>query len=356
MKETVKILYLYSELGHYQIPIFQTLVKEYSAQISVVHWDSELIRYSPAAVEGVKYYKRSAFNRSDLFSFVADFQPSLVYTSGWMDRDYLAVCRWLKKNNTNCKIVAGCDTPWRGSFRQNIARLISRFYLRRCFTHIWVAGPLQFEYAKRLGFGNSQIIFDCLTANTNLFLNEHRKKNGLLNLDGKKFLYVGRFSEEKGVQILLEAFSKLERELKHDWKLVLVGQQEHDKIKVVASEKIIVKPFLPAEQIIEIANGCSVFILPSISESWGLVLHEFAALGLPLLTSDICGANFTFLIPGYNGLKFKNGDMEDLADKLKKFVELSDLELNRMGQNSEKISRRISVDTTVGNLVSVLVN
>ena len=95
-------------------------------------------------------------------------------------------------------------------------------FYKKAFTHLWVAGPFQYEYAKRLGYKNSEIVFNFLSADLPLF-------NAIYNntISEKKqkyphqFLFAGRFAPEKGLDILVAAWNKIEN--KKDWKLTLVG-------------------------------------------------------------------------------------------------------------------------------------
>ena len=104
----------------------------------------------------------------------------------------------------------------------------------------------------------------------------------------------------------------------------------------------------------EIKNvGC--FILPSIYEPWGVVVHEFSAAGCPLILSNDIGAKSTFLIDDFNGYSFKheNGNFS-MTNAMKKIIDKTDEDLVEMGRNSHKISRKISPTSSAKNLISAL--
>ena len=51
--------------------------------------------------------------------------------------------------------------------------------------------------------------------------------------------------------------------------------------------------FIQPENLEKVKNaGC--FVLPSLKDNWGVVVHEFAAAGLPLIISDGVGAKLLF--------------------------------------------------------------
>jgi glycosyltransferase involved in cell wall biosynthesis len=79
-----------------------------------------------------------------------------------------------------------------------------------------------------------------------------------------------------------------------------------------------------------------VFVLPSVFEPRGAVVHEAMACGLPVVVSDRCGASGDIVHPGENGFVFPAGDAGALAGHLDVLAE--DLELRRrMGARSREI-------------------
>ncbi len=62
-------------------------------------------------------------------------------------------------------------------------------------------------------------------------------------------------------------------------------------------------------------NDADIFVLPSRYEGFGLVLLEAMAAGVPVIAADVDGPA-ELLVDGSNGIKFKAGAAEDLADKI----------------------------------------
>jgi glycosyltransferase involved in cell wall biosynthesis len=351
-KVQLKILYLYSELVGYQMPIFKTYVEKYKARVHVVNWDKNKIKpYSPPPIEGVTFYKRSEFSKEDLLIFTQKIQPDIIYISGWMDKGYLYVTKRMKKENI--PIVTAFDDIWKGSIRQRIGALIFPFYFKKFFTHAWVAGPFQFEFAKRLGFKNSEVIFDMLSADSSIFQID---KGNIMNTNiaqSKSFLYVGNFRQVKGVDILLEAYNIYRNIYNGKWKMICVGNGELEN-SIKQNIDIEVLPFSSYETLKEISKRTSVFILPSRHDQWGVVTHEFVLMGMPLLLSENVGAKATFLIEYFNGLIFRDNSATDLAKKMLAFSNFTDSELNEMSKNSYILSKRINVSTSAANFMSII--
>jgi len=101
-----------------------------------------------------------------------------------------------------------------------------------------------------------------------------------------KYLYLGRMSHEKNVDMLLAVFAQLQGA-----RLTCVGVgPELEALKSDASENV---SFLGSVDNAEIKSLCSThdfLILPSLKEPWGLVVEEALYFGLPVIVSDKCGA------------------------------------------------------------------
>ena len=108
------------------------------------------------------------------------------------------------------------------------------------------------------------------------------------------------------------------------------------------------------EKLIEEAQNAGCFVLPSRFEQWALVIHEFAAAGMPLLCSKHCGASRHFLINGYNGYEFDPNNIETLIDRLKTITSLDEETLIKMSIRSRELSNCITPEKTAHILVSLL--
>lgn len=346
---SINILYLYSEIVGYQIPVLREYVEKYNAKVWVVYWDKKKLKpYNPPNIDGIQFVKRSQTNKNGLLALCNKIKPKIVYVSGWMDKDYLYVCKRLKKKKI--PIVAGFDDIWHGNIRQRVGSFLFPFLYKKYFSHAWVAGAYQFEYAKRLGFKNNEIFFDLLTANTDVFKYDSIKKNKIIK---PFFLYVGNFRLVKGIDILIDAFKIYKTEFKGNWKLICVGNGEYEeKLKDVDGIKI--HPYADEKILIELAANSSVFILPSRHDQWGVVVHEFASLGLPLILSEFVGARTSMLIEGYNGFLFYNNSARELAMKMLRFSNMSKEEIDKMSINSSILGSRISISTSAANFMSII--
>lgn len=341
----MRLLYLYTELGPYNFPVLRVLTNRYRADVQVISWDDEEQKpYAPPAIPGVTYQRRSTLSAAQIREFALRFDPNVTYVSGWTDRGYLPAARALRRRGA--PVVCGLDSLWAGGLRQRVGSAVFRRYLSRLFSHAWVAGPRQYEFARRLGFRDDRIIFDLLSCDYALFARQRAA------VRPGAFLYVGNFRAVKGTDILAAAFAEYRDRLGGDWTLICAGCGELGHL-LENQAGVTVHPFLPQRELLELCTDVGCFVLPSRHDQWGVVVHEFAALGLPLIVSRTVGAKAVFFIEGYNGISYTENTPQALAHALAAMAKMPQAELQSMGENSIALAGRITPETSAANLISV---
>lgn len=344
----MKILFLYTEVAGYFLACAETLHQISGAEIHVVRWP--INAEAPFAFRdyaGVTFHERKDHTSQTLIELYQQLQPSIVCVTGWVDKAYLDTAAHIRKQGV--PVVCLLDNQWRGDLRQKIATIVSPWMLQRRFSHVWVPGLYQYEFARRLGFARDHILTGVYSAATSPFaaVAEARPAARPHHL-----VYVGRFVEVKGVRELVAAFTQTLAD-GHDWHLSLVGAGPL-KAEFQPSERISVQDFVQPEQLPALAAQAGAFVLPSHFEPWGVVLHEFSAAGLPVVASDACGAATAFLRNGYNGFQFKSGNETALYHALQALFRTPDEQLSQMGQRSYELSRSISPEIWAHTLLSIL--
>ena len=340
------VLVLYAELMGYGEATFDAVAGLSETRVTVVQRDEGRKRsYQPDGRESLRILRRSEFDEGALVQLYRELAPKLIFISGWMDSEYLTVAKRARADGV--PVVSGLDNQWTGSIRQRLACLAAAFKVRPYFSHIQVAGPRQYEFARRLGYSPEKILFNLYSADSKVFAGEDHRRYP------RRLLYVGRFHKNKGLDILARAWSQVCDET--DWELVAVGSGDDDG-GLGSLPRVTLKRFLPPEAVAQEAANAGAFVLPSLWEAWGVVIHEMALSGLPLVLSSECGALTEFLISNYNGFSFESENADHLAECLKGLFLLSEEELHSMGRRSRNLAGRISSETAAANLVSVLKN
>ena len=341
-----KIAFLYSEIAGYFMACADSLSEH--AEVLVVRWPTNSeAPFEFKNSEKLQIVTKTDYSNEELKNLLTEFNPDIVVCSGWMDKDYLRLVKGLGKDT---KKVLSLDNHWTGSLKQRIAALVSPFYIKRYFTHAWVPGSKQEKFADKLGFG-SKILTGFYCANTNLF-NEKFEKTFAekKNHFPKRFLYVARYVEHKGIFEMWEAFCELQQENPNEWELWCLGtgdqwenRREHEKIKHFG--------FVQPHEMDEYISNTGVYILPSKFEPWGVSVQEFGIAGFPLLLSDAIGSTGQFLGP--NGLLFKSGSVDEIKKAMKAIMDMDESDLVKKGLSSHEIGMSYTTEQWAKRILSL---
>ncbi len=349
--QSAKILFLYTELGAYTLACMESLIKK-TKEVHVIRFPVN--NEAPFEFETktqIHFYERKDYNFENLKNLVQQINPSIIICSGWIDKEYLKICSLYK---SKIPTVLTIDTHWRGDLKQNILRLISPFTLKRNFTYAWVPGQIQKTYAEKLGFKSDKIFTGFYCADIKLFNSIYEKTiPAKKEKFPKRFLYIGRYYDFKGLPELWQAFIDWQNETPNDWELWCLGTgtlepSEHPKIKHFG--------FVQPENLTEFISKTGVFILPSRFEPWAVTVQEFACAGYPLICSDAVGAASHFIEPNHNGYIFKKENVIELKKMLSKINSLSNAELISMCELSHKKGQTITTEMWTNTISKILKN
>lgn len=157
------------------------------------------------------------------------------------------------------------------------------------------------------------------------------------------YLYIGRLETNKGIPLLIEAFSKMQ-----DKSLVIIGDgtYKEDMLKMIDSygmKNIKYKGFCTGDKKSELIKNAKSVIVPSQwYEPFGLVAIEAYAHGTPVIAADI-GTLSDIVVDSITGFKFQFDSVEALISAINK-METADRELLRNAVL--KVHREKYTDTT----------
>jgi len=345
------VIFLYTEIATYFTACCDELQKH--AEVHVIRYPVN--KEAPFKFEGsphaVKYYERKDLNLEGLKQLVANIKPDAIFCSGWIDKDYLKICSLYKGK---IPTVLCMDTKWKATMKQRIATLVSPFVLKSNFSHAWVPGEQQKNYAKKLWFKDNEISMGYYCADTAFFsklFNENKGKK-VINFP-KRFLYVGRYYDFKGITDLWTAFIDLHKEVKNDWELWCLGTGDIEPVKHPQIKHF---GFVQPAELRKYIAETGVFILPSRFEPWAVVVHEYAAAGFPMILSTEVGAAETFLKDKENGFLFEAANISSLKEKLKSIITLSDESLNLMSEKSVKLAGALTTEKWANTALTIVNN
>lgn len=168
----------------------------------------------------------------------------------------------------------------------------------------------------------------------------YRRQLGIES-DNKIVLGVGRFMALKRFEDLIEAVKKCES----NCELYIVGGKPTKEYleKVGNNKNIHFVDFVLPENMNVYYKACDLFVLPSETDVWGLVLNEAMANGLPVIASDSVVGAYSLIRD--NGCIFKTYDVNELSKDIDYC--LDDKNNKLMSNNSLKIIKDYTIEGMV---------
>ena len=134
-----------------------------------------------------------------------------------------------------------------------------------------------------------------------------------------RFIYVGRLSEEKNLKYLVLTFNEFP-----GLQLNIVGFGPQDKeLKSIAKNNIVFHGAIDNKVLPEFYQSNDVFILPSKSETWGLVIEEAFNNGLPVIVSNMVGCSSEIITNDINGIIFQLNEKDGLKKAILKITNVT---------------------------------
>lgn len=346
----MRFLVLYEELATYFLNCLNHLAE--TSNCTILVYMKKVNAVAPfdfnAVHKNITLVEREKQSDHEINKSIKAFHPEFTYISGWIHKPYL---NYIKSNKLK-NVIIGFDNQYTGSLKQLLGAWYFKLFLKSSIKAAFVPGQRQFLFAQKLGFKPNLIATNLYCCDNELYKSYYlQTKNSKNNSFPKNFLFVGRYIPEKGIDLLWQAFIELQQEYPNDWELCCIGKGllepvQHPKIKHLG--------FVQPSDFLPIIKTSGVFVLPSFFEPWGVVVHEFAAAGYPIICTKNVGASELFIKHNLNGLAINARNKQELKIALKKIVTLTDSELIQMGEESFKLSEQITPEIWKQSLLKLV--
>jgi glycosyltransferase involved in cell wall biosynthesis len=171
-------------------------------------------------------------------------------------------------------------------------------------------------------------------------------------------LFAGKFEAKKRPFDLLAAMAALPADVRDRTVVLMVGSGALESSLRVQAEisglRVVWAGFLNQTEISAAYASADALVLPSDRETWGLVVNEAMACGLPAIVSDQVGCADDLVRPGETGLVFQTGDITALAKAIEALA--TNPERRRvMGETArEVVMREYTIERCVRVVESVV--
>jgi glycosyltransferase involved in cell wall biosynthesis len=286
------------------------------------------------------------------------FSPDVVALPGYSEPLALAalcLCRKLRIPAilmSDSHALGGERNPFRETLKRHLIKL---------FQSALVAGQGHAAYLAGLGFPRNDIAMGYDVIDNRHFASgaDNARENAatLRHKHGLPERYVfccSRFVQKKNLFFLLDAFDRHRRNASDAWDLVIVGEGPlRDAIanhvsKLGLTSHVHLLGRKSYDELPEIYGLARAFVLPSLTDEWGLVVNEAMAAGLPVLVSKGAGCHEDLVEDGVNGHVFDPSDAAQLEGLLLKLSSSADCEA--MGGASRRIISRWDLDRFAAGL------
>jgi glycosyltransferase involved in cell wall biosynthesis len=279
--------------------------------------------------------------------WIRKFKPTVINLPGYYDPAMNLVFFYCKL--VGIKVILSIDSTEGDNIQKSWKEIIKKWIVRNS-SGFFCYGTKSAELMLKLGAKSNQILLRNNAVDNNSIEKIHQKalknreiEKQKLGLRKYNFIYVGRLIEIKNIDKLFEAYKIVQNK---DWGLTCLG--EGDKLNEL-------KQFKEENQLdgIQFVQGqkwqdvpkflalADVFVLPSYSEPWGLVVNEAMVCQMPVLVSNRCGCAVDLVHEGKNGFTFDPILIDEIASKMSIFVENPNFK-NEFGKYSKELIKTYS--------------
>lgn len=219
---------------------------------------------------------------------------------------------------------------------------VTIYCLRHLDVVICVSNYIASEYTRIIGNNGAKtvIIHNGVDAN---FFNPDLDPKYIITKRGFKatriILFVGRLIKSKGINYLLESFAKLDPKTDNIM-LILCGEGPmrssiESKIREMKlQDQVIIEGYVLGHLLPYYYAAADIYVFPSLSEPFGLVILEAMSMRKPVISSNVGGIP-EIIEDGRNGLLVPAGNVEVLTASIKKLLVDRDLS-QRLGYEGRK--------------------
>ncbi len=317
MKEYYDIVYLTNTPSFYKINLCNEIGKKKKLLLVLYGYGEEAVNKTLENNISYNFEYRFLWNGDsakrnklrtlfNLWKLMRSISCKKILFSGWYVPEY-NLYALISPKSKNCML---CESTIYESSVSGIKGFIKKTIINRCSIAL-PSGIAHKAIFDSIGYKGKIKI----TGGVGIFNKAPRNINNKSN-NPKRFLYVGRLIECKNLRFLIERFNESGKSLTIAGK----GPLENE-LKELAKGNIKFIGFIANEKLPEVYKAHDIFVLPSRTETWGVVVEEAIYWGLPVITSDRVGCSNEMVVEPNTGCTFKLDDKDDFVRTIRQVEE-----------------------------------
>jgi len=246
--------------------------------------------------------------------------------------------------NPSCRLVIWADLSVHTEREIGRARSLIRRFLLKAADAVLVTGKSGFEYIQRIGVPKERIYIAPYVTDVPLFQSASLAKADQV---ARRLLYAGQIIERKGLEQFLKALSEWGES--HKNKMVEMwfvgdGPLRNTLEAFPAPSNVMLRFFgnVPYDKIQKYFECAGIFVLPTLADTWALVVNEALASGLPVLGSRYSQAVEELVQDGTNGWTFHPDNPTELREALTAALECPVSRLRELSTAARELSAHLT--------------
>jgi len=251
----------------------------------------------------------------------------------------------------------GMLEPWAlnaGKWKKKLALILYQRQDLAKATCIHATAQMEAENIRNLGFKNPIAVIP-----NGINISEFPLKPQVAKKEKLTILFLSRIHPNKGIELLVEAWQQLDKTLRQNWRVEIAGNGEERYITSLQN-LIDVKGLINEIKIIDPQFGeaklaayhrADLFVLPTYSENFGIVVAEALACGVPVITTkgtpweelNTCNAGW-----------WTNIGVQPLVEVLQEALQLPEEQRIQMGLNGRKlVEEKYSIEAVAQQMIQL---
>lgn len=237
----------------------------------------------------IKILKRDV-SYSELENILIRDEYNIIHMQNLWDPMYHKVARIARKNYIPYIMTPrGCLEPWslkQKSLKKKVAMLLYQKKDLQKASCILATSQMEFKNIRSLG-----IVAPIAVIPNGIDISEYNCRKDM-SFVKKQICFISRIHPKKGIEILIEAWNNIYEQYK-EWNIVIAGNGEEsyiNSLKQLIVEKnlsdcITIIPPVFGKDKYDLYCQSALFVLPTFSENFGMVLAEAMSCGVPVITT-----------------------------------------------------------------------
>jgi hypothetical protein len=258
-----------------------------------------------------------------------------------------AVYRWTHRSS---RLIVWAEAAEATEQGRGIVRGALRRVIHPAVDTFLVTGDSGARYLRSLGISDRKIFKIAYTTDVGRFVSASLTRGAE---SAGRLLYVGQLIERKGLLQFLQALSRwaaLHPDRRLEFVLAGTGplREKLEGLEAPANLKLILLGNVDYQDLPRVYAEAGIFVLPTLADTWAVVVNEAMAAGLPVLGSTYGQAVSELVKEGVNGWTFRPDAGNEMFDALDRSMRVPVGELDRMREAARAAAVRLNPDYVTG--------